>query len=203
MKIFTKTQPAVEPLTLNEVKLHLRLAVDSEGATAYTTEDAYLTRLITVARMSLESQLGRSFITQTRVLYLDEFPSGDFISLPYPKIQSVTAFKYRLENENGYNSSFLNFDVDSAGTFSGGIFLKPDYEWPSDTLYPESAIEIEYKCGYGDTATTVPEPIKQAMLILIADYYEHRNEVILGATVNRINDAIDSLTRHYRVWTNF
>src|SRR5262245_1528310 len=76
------TPPAVEPLTLGEVKVHLR--VD------HTADDEDISDLITAARELCEEQSGRSLATQTWRLELDRFPAWSFRLLRGP-LQSVTS----------------------------------------------------------------------------------------------------------------
>ena len=51
MKLALKTAPTSEPVTKDDVKKHLRLATTTAEATAYTTEDDLLDRLIATARI--------------------------------------------------------------------------------------------------------------------------------------------------------
>lgn len=200
MRITTKTAPDVEPVTKAEVKIHLRLATTDAEAAAYTTEDDLLNRLITVARTQAEQETGRAFITQTKTLYLDEWPGGNEIKIPYPPLQSATV-TYRLEDDTGYDNTLSTVDVDTVSE-PGRIVLQPNESWPSGTLYSEKPIKIEFDCGYGD-ADDVPEGIKSAILLRITDLYENRGEVVMGVSVGRITDAVDSLLRQYRVFSEF
>ena len=200
MRITTKTAPDVEPVTKAEVKIHLRLATTAAEAAAYTTEDDLLDRLITTARIITEQEIGRKLITQTLEYYLDEWPDGDEIKLPYPPLQSATV-TYRLEGDNDYVNTLSAVDVDTISE-PGRIVLQPNESWPSGTLYSDKPIKIEFVCGYGD-ADDVPKGIKSAILLRIEDLYEHRGEVVVGLTVSRIDDAVDSLLRSYRIWSRF
>jgi len=201
MRIVTKTAPDVEPVTKAEVKFHLRLATTAAEAAAYTTEDDLLDRLITVARTQAEQETGRAFITQTKTLYLDEWPGGNEIKIPYLPLQSATV-TYRLEDDTGYDNTLSTVDVDTVSE-PGRIVLQPNESWPSGTLYSDRPIKIEFDCGYGDDADDVPENIKSAILLKISDLYENRGEVVMGVTVGRITDAVDSLLRQYRVFSEF
>src|SRR5256885_5138486 len=60
------TPPGLEPVTLDEAKLHLNITD--------TSDDAYITGLITVAREYLEKIEDRAYITQTLRMQLDSFP---------------------------------------------------------------------------------------------------------------------------------
>ena len=44
-----------------------------------------------------------------------------------------------------------------------------------------AGLELDVMVGYGDTAADVPEPLRQAMRILIAQLYENRGLVVPGA----------------------
>ena len=83
MKTVIKTAPTTEPVTLSEVKAHLRLAVSAAEASAYSAEDDWFTRAIATARTAVEQELGRVLITQTWYAYFDKWPAGRFIELSY------------------------------------------------------------------------------------------------------------------------
>jgi uncharacterized phiE125 gp8 family phage protein len=200
MRISVTTAPAVEPVTLTEVKKHLRLATTTAEAAAYTSEDDLLNRLITVARTQAEQETGRKFITQTMTYYLDAWPDETFIRLPYPTLQSA-AVTYRLEDDTDYDESLSTVDTDIVSE-PGRVVLQPNESWPSGTLYPDRPIKIVFVCGYG-LAADVPEGIKSAILLKISDLYENRGEVVLGVSVSKIADAVDSLLRSYRVHWEF
>src|SRR5690606_23947827 len=81
------TDPASEPLTLEEAKAHLKVEV--------AADDAYITALITAARMTLEEWTGRAFIEQVWEARLDAFPCGDApIVLPRPPLIAVSLISY-------------------------------------------------------------------------------------------------------------
>lgn len=71
--------PEVEPLTVEEVKEHLRI----DG----NEEDALLNGMITAARQLAEEETGRAFITQTWEATFWE--QSNRIRLPRPEIQTV------------------------------------------------------------------------------------------------------------------
>lgn len=194
MKLALKTAPEVEPVSLEEAKIQCRIAVTTAEAEAYTTEDDLLNRLITTARIQTEQEIGRKLITQTMIYYLDRWPDRREIRIPYPPLQSATV-AYRLEGDDDYGNTLSTVDVDTVSE-PGRIVLQPNESWPSGTLYSDKPIKIEFVCGYGD-ADDVPKGIKSAILLRIEDLYEHRGEVVIGASVGKIADAVDSLLRSY------
>ena len=76
------TAPAAEPVTLVEAKTHLRLDTSSD--------DTYVSALITAARERVELFLRRALITQVFEFAVDDFPAYDrAIDLPRPPLRSV------------------------------------------------------------------------------------------------------------------
>jgi len=100
MALKIKTEPIAEPLSLFEVKDHLRLDHDE-----HTEDDLLKTTIIPAARRYAEYVLAwRSFITQTWELWLDAWPDKNYIKLPMPPVQEpvvtagdfVTGMVYRI-----------------------------------------------------------------------------------------------------------
>lgn len=192
--------PTVEPITLTEAKLHLRLATTAVLAAAYTDEDDLLNGLIQAAREQVEEAIGRSLITQTRTLYLDAWPSGRTLSLPYPPLASVTGIYYWVDDAVAESTLSTDDYGTDTGAVPGKIVLDDDAYWPTDTLRSVSPIRVVYVAGYG-VGQDVPASIRAAMKLLLTDLYEHRGEVVVGVTAMRIPDAIDRLLAPYRIWS--
>jgi len=151
-------------------------------------EDADIARYIKVARRHCEKFQGRAFITQTWDLYLDDFPAGDEIKIPLPPLQSVTWLKFKDAAGILQTWDASNYIVDTMSE-PGRIVLGNGKCWP--TTYDEiQAVQIRFVCGYGDSAADVPEEIKQAILLKVADLYEHRGDEAADPNIER---AIESL----------
>jgi len=200
MIITLTTAPAVEPVSLEEAKLHCKLATTAAEAVAYTTEDGWLTRNIKGVRTQCEFETGRRFITQTLTMYLNEWPTERYIKIPYPPLQSAVV-TYRLSDDDDYDETLSTADVDIVSE-PGRIILQPNESWPSGTLYTDKPIKIVFVCGYG-LAVAVPENIKDAILVKLEDAYNNRGQVVIGLSVNKIEDVVDSLLRNYVVHTEF
>lgn len=83
MHLHLKTAPAVEPISLDEAKLHLKI----DGA----DDNALITALITTARDLAERETKRAFISQTWHMYRDEAPEK--FELPKPPLQSLASIR--------------------------------------------------------------------------------------------------------------
>jgi uncharacterized phiE125 gp8 family phage protein len=71
--------------------------------------------------------------------------------------------------------------------------------WPSLYGVPNAAT-VTFTAGYGATADTVPQAIKQAMLLLIGHWYIHRESVIVGAAPSEVPQAAKALLAPFKTW---
>ncbi|HEY1630633.1 MAG TPA: head-tail connector protein [Rhizomicrobium sp.] len=156
------TPPALEPVTLDEAKAHLKLDT--------TDDDAMLARLIGAARARAEWHTGRAFITQSWVLWLDLWCAP--IDMPLPPLICVGAVTTYGTNDTASALDPSQYQVDAPG---GRVALKPGVALPAD-LRRLNAVSIAFTAGYGDAADDVPALIRQAVLDIAADLYAHRGD---------------------------
>jgi len=186
-----KTAPAAEPVTLAEAKTHLRVDISDD--------DDLITALITAAREYCENFQNRAYITQVWKLWMDDWPEeDDYIEIPLPPLQSVESVKYYDTdgNENTFSSDYYSVDTESE---PGRVYLNYGETWPTDTLRPRNGIVVEFTAGYGDTADDVPQTVKQAMLLLIAHWYENREATLAGTVSREVEFAVGALLWQNRV----
>lgn len=182
--------PAVEPVTLQEGKAHLR--VDT------TDDDVLISSLITAAREYCEAFQRRAYITQMWELVLDAWPNGPEIRLPRPPLQSVVAVRYCDFSGTEYTLSPEDYIVDTKSE-PGRVVLAYGKTWPAVMLYPASPIAIRFTAGYGDPAS-VPAKVKQAILLLVGHWYENREAVTVGSVSRAVEFAVEALLWQDRVW---
>ena len=187
MSLKLVTPPTSEPITLLEVKDHLR--VDGSD------DDALISVLITAARKWAEEYTGRQFVTATWDWFLDGFcPS---FSAPLPPLQSVTSIKYLDTAGAEQTLDAATYRVDAVSE-PGRIALDYGKTWPS-TYSVINAVTVRFVAGYG-AAAAVPEPIRQAILILIGELYEQRQESIIGNIQTAVPFGVRALLTPYKVW---
>lgn len=187
------TAPAVEPLSVEEIKAHLRVIGDDENDV--------ITPYALAARDMCELEARRAFITQTFALWLESWPCADRIELPRPPLQSVTSITYIDYAGVTRTMSSADYLVDTASE-PGRIVLAFGASWPSATLRPGLAITITYVAGYGAAGAQVPERYKHAIRLLTGHYYENREQVVVqpGVTIGQLPDALRSLLHIDRGW---
>jgi uncharacterized phiE125 gp8 family phage protein len=175
------TPPAVEPVALSDAKLHLK--VDTSD------DDALITSLITAARARAEWHTGRAFITQSWRMWLDCWPGarGDDrlppalsatppspAVIPLPPLQSVASITTYAMDDSATVMNTSQYQVDTASS-PGRIALKVGVT-PPVNLRALNAIAIAFNAGYGNAASDVPDAIKRAILMIVADLYANRGD---------------------------
>lgn len=153
-KLSLVSAPAVEPLSLSETKAYLRIDTSDD--------DTLITNLMLAARVQAEYFLRRRLITQSWKLSYDEIAPA-CIHLPYLPAQSVTSVTL-------YDATGVATVIDSAN-----YYLSAGNEALILSVALQSRrVEIVYVAGYGDAASDVPEPIRQAMLQMVMYLYDGR-----------------------------
>ena len=182
------TGPAVEPLTVAEAKLHLRVDISDD--------DAYIGTLITAAREWVEAYLDRTLITTQLILRAAEFPTEELELARPPMVASGTAtavvITYTLADTTTATLSTALYRVDRTST-PGNVAPIINGTWPSDVIEDANAVAVTYWAGYGPTSASVPATIRHAMLMLIGHWYESRSTVLVGVTSKPLEFAVESL----------
>jgi len=181
-------EPDVEPLSLAEVKAHLRVVDDD-------SEDSTIANLIATARSYVENFTGRALISRQFNAIYTRFPS-DRLQLPVMPLVSVDGVFYTdsSEAEQTVSSSLY---VANTRVEPAEVVLKLGNTWPSATLSPSWPVRILFTAGYGATGDTVPYPIRQAMLLHIGHMFLNREAV--GGKMESVPMAFRSLLDAYRV----
>ena len=192
-------QPAVEPVSLTEMKSHLR--VDHE------TDDSYIAALITAAREWVEVYLDRTLVTTQWTMRMDSFPTmarqlseayqdrtfiatqmnvrADIfppdIELPRPPMsQANTTATISYLTGDGTRTTMPTdqYRVDSDST--PGV-VRPLYAgtWPAHRV-DQNSVVITWCAGYGDSGTSVPRQIRHAIMMLVGVWYEVRSGTANG-----------------------
>ncbi len=180
MPIATLIAPKAMPVTLPQIKRHLRLDHDQD--------DEYLVELTQAATLHVEATIGHFLINRTVRQYIDTMPASRSIFLEAWPVKHITEARgfdvngdinifntenYRLDNRMDPPALIINTNI-SFNAFSNGI-------------------EIDMVVGYGDTGFDVPSNITRAILVLIAHWYEFRGAFIKGNETSHIPEQLNSL----------
>ncbi len=158
------TPPASEPLTLADPKAHLRLTASDE--------DTLLALLIAAARRITEARTGLRLMSQQWTCFFDDWPEEGIIDLPIAPVTSVAELAV-------YGEDDVKATIDPAHYYADTISRPPTVVMRGSRIWQSpgrrvNGIAVTVNAGFGASASAVPEPLRQAMLIMIAHWYEHR-----------------------------
>lgn len=189
MALLLTTPPALEPVSLAEAKAHLRLDGDDE--------DALVSSLIETARIHVERTLGLALLTQGWSLLLDRWPDAPVLKFPLGPVQAVSAVE--VAHADGGTQAFApeHYFLDTA-SIPARLALTGSQPWPVPGRRM-AGIGIAFTAGFGDGAGDVPRPIRQALLLLVAHWFENREPVSLSAAVEVPATAAALLAPYRRV----
>lgn len=182
MKRILLVGPAVEPVSLAEAKAHLRLDADDE--------DNLIGALIVAARVSVETDIRRVTIEQSWRAFVETWPDAG-IELPVQPALSVDAVR-AVDAESAttlLDAEDTNFDI-----ADGSLQL----------VNPASgavSYEVDFTAGYGAAGSDVPQPLRQAILLLVAHWYEHRSAVADADDATATPLGVRALVAPYRRMT--
>ena len=174
--------PLAEPVTLADVKAYLRVEHDDDDDT--------IAALLAAARAHLEALVRRALITQTWRLVRDEWPSSGRIAVSPAPLRELTGARIHKADGTTQPIDIAAFSVDASGavlSFAAGAMPAPGR--------PIAGIELEVEVGYGDQPDDVPDPLRQAIRILVAHWYENRG----AGEVTTLPASALTLVAPYRV----
>lgn len=176
MGLTVVTAPTIEPVSIDDLKIDLRIDAD------LTEHDVLIESLSMAARRWIERTARRALITQTLKLTLDDWPASDRLSIPRPPLLSIVSIKYYDTADGEATFSSGSYFVDT-GNEPGRVVLNSGVSWPSVALRPASGVMIEYTAGYGPAEENVPSEYKNAIRLLVAHWYENPSAVSTSGAV--------------------
>ena len=180
------TAPAVEPLTLAEAKNVLRVE--------HNDDDDLIAALVAAARQHVEAATRRALITQTWRVSLDAWPVDGRIAVQPAPLQSLAAARVYDESNLAHDVDTQAFVLDRAGAalvFAPWALMVPGRS--------AAGVELDVVCGYGEAAGDVPEPLRQAIRLLLAHWYENRALAAIGHETTVLPHTVAALIAPYRM----
>lgn len=181
----TISPPALEPIDLDEMKVHLEVTDDDH--------DVMIQTLMSAAREWIETYTGRTLYDTTHEIVAEGYPDWQ-IYLPRPPIIEVVSFKYT--HSDGVDTTLASDQYTLVDAYGFRPRIVPTYgvTWPG-TRWQASSLRIRYRAGYAragspDERSLIPATFKAAQKLIVGHLYEHREaaseiqnitEVPLGA----------------------
>lgn len=173
---------AAEPVTLTEAKAHLR--VDGSD------EDTLIGGYIAAARNHVERYTGTFSAVQTIAAKCDSF--ADFQAVPFLPLGAVSSISYVSTDGTTQTLSADAYEARSDG-LTASIVSTAGQSWPG--IQSGSRITLTASVGYA----ALPAAIKQAILLLIGDFYANRENS--GAPMVEAPHAVTALLANYRAFS--
>jgi hypothetical protein len=216
MNLLYKEISMVEPVSLSEARAFL-----GEPDTNF---DQVITAMITAARERAETYMNRSVVDRTILLMLDSIPDNMLQKLPKGPVKSFERVLYKssLPDVDTDVDVDSDADTDSDDIPEGFKLLDPSYyqyDIAADpgylyflsriTDYTEgyNSLIIEYKTGWGERTvsgmkvkTPLPEPIINAILMMVRTMFDFREDLIKGTIISRVPQSAEYLMQPYRIF---
>jgi uncharacterized phiE125 gp8 family phage protein len=177
------TGPALEPVTISEVKAHCRIDTD-DG-------DGLIASYLLAARQYVEKLTGRALIQQRWALSIDRcWPRTtlckQWITVPLPPLMSVVSITYVDTNGAVQTLATDQYTVTKRDIFG---FIEPAFgvTWPT-VRNQSAAIVVTFEGGYGASPGTVPEPIRSAIMLHVEML--HDRDPSAKETLQEARDAL-------------
>ena len=181
-----KTAPTLVPVTLPQVKEHLRVS--------FSEQDVLIQSYIDSAIDYIENQTGRKLMTQTWSLICNTWAEVIEV-INFGQLQSVSSIKYLDENEDEQTVSTNDYKVSGIGTDKGKIvfYSEGDFDYPS--VFQVEPITIEFICGYDllvdDTLPNlIPKSLQDAIKFKVSELYADECAY----------DIVKTFFNPYRLW---
>jgi uncharacterized phiE125 gp8 family phage protein len=152
LKLITAGSQAV---TTADAKAHLNVT--------HSTDDTLITALVLAAQGHIEQVLGAPLTSETWEQSIDGFPCGPIRLLRQP-VTAIASVKYDVD---GVETTLppADYTQDLPG---GRVWAE---SWPTADAY--GSVRVRFTAGY----STVPAPLKAAVLLMVGDLYANREAV--------------------------
>ncbi|WP_439569057.1 head-tail connector protein [Sphingopyxis sp.] len=185
MSLRLVTPPEDLPVTIEEARTVCRVI----GA----DEDAMLTMLIAAATAHVEQYIGRSIQPQTWELVLDDF--DDSILIPRGPVTAIESVKYYDADEQLQTVPDSSYALDAVSD-PQWLVRATSASWPTVASGVNNVI-IRFAAGYAETAPQ-RAAIRQAILLLIVQWFDNPSAVVVGTIVTSMPNAVDALLCNIR-----
>ncbi len=195
MRLTKLTDPTTLPVSLSDVKDHLRIEQDE------VDYDNDLKELIYAAGSYVAEETHSTLITTQFTAKWDCF-SSEVMKIPGWPIISIDSIQY--VDDDGVTQT-LSPSLYRTELVQCPATIRPaiSEDWPSTEADAIDAVTVTFTAGYGAAASDVPYMFRAMIKLLVAHWFKHREAV--GSSNTPIKIAFDALRDQLRVneWQEF
>lgn len=173
-----------EPVTVAEARRQCRIA------DAIDYHDQELRALIAAAREMVENDTGLVCYTGSFTQKFTDWGGGTIELADLRPVTSITSIAYLDTDGTSQTLATSVYQLETANV-KQFIRLKYNQSWPSlrgDT----NGITVTYVAGYASVAA-IPLMVKQAVLLLIGHWFEHKGLVTVGTIAPELSLSYDAI----------
>ncbi|MFD2677615.1 head-tail connector protein [Camelimonas lactis] len=182
MNLMLVNGPAVEPVTLDDMKLYLRLDGDAE--------DALVTAMIRAGRMTVEAATHLALLEQVWRIRLDAWPAAGIVAPPIGPLRRIEAVRLVSRAGEAAALDVAGFRADAGA----GMIAMP----ATPPQLSGGHVEIDVSVGHGVAASDVPEPLRLAVRTMVACWFDNRGEAPAPRGASLLPDAVRALLAPFR-----
>jgi uncharacterized phiE125 gp8 family phage protein len=198
-RVIPSSNDEADPLiSLEDLRLHCSVVPydeDSDGNFTHP-DDTLLQALLLAAIERAEDFTGLSIQLKSYEGALDEFPEdGGVLEIPNPPLVEIISISYGNDSEIEY---FYDYALDD-NAMPARVKPLGGASWPTFT-YALGGVRVTFDAGYD--STTLPNVIRQALLLMVGDWYKNREDSTDKQQMTIPNGAM-ALLRPRRVLLGF
>lgn len=180
--------PELEPISVAEAKLYLRVDHDAENDV--------IAALITTARLHVERVTRRAIMQQTWRLYADDLSKNNMLEIGIGPVREVIQALCYDQDGDPFVIAPEDYIVDVS---SVPARIKFHFRSKPDRPRLLNGYEIDFIAGFGSTTLDIPADLRQAVIMLVAHWYENRSAVTNGMSASVTPKGVCDLIQPYRV----
>lgn len=187
--VLTLTTPPAALVSTSDAKKHCR--VD------HSDDDDYIDGLVSAAQSMLDGPNGmvsKAIATQGWTLSQARLMGKTRLPIPVTPFRDVVSLKYYDSDNTQQTADLADFVVFGNEDFG---YIEPLTAWPAMHDRPD-AIELVFNAGYG-TPAEAPQTIIHAAKLMIAHWYENREQVVVGMTPAELPLAVYDMVNVNRI----
>lgn len=195
------TPPVMPAVTLLDAKTHLRIDHD--------LEDERIRIYLGAAIEFVEDHTGRALAEASFEQTFNEWPACGYLDLAIAPVRSVDAVAYMDVDGVEQTLSATDEDWYWRATAEGARITFTDTFDPPDLWERLGDVRVRFTAGYNaprntavdtDASLNAPDRAREAVLLLLGDFYENRQDTIMGTSVLQLPRGAQALLDQLRIY---